>query len=153
MGRGDLFILGCVFSWSLYSVIGKTALKDLSPLVAVCYSALAGTLLLLVPAGLHGAFGEALRFSPGVWLAIGYLGIFGTVIGFLWYFQGIGKIGPTRAGVFINFVPVNALLLAALLLGERFTLSLVGGGMCVVVGAYLANTAAAAWSLPPPQAS
>jgi drug/metabolite transporter (DMT)-like permease len=72
-------------------------------------------------------------------LSIGYLGLFGTVFGFLWYFEGIQQIGPARAAVFINFVPVNGVLLGVLLLGEPLNLSLLGGGVLVVVGAYLAN--------------
>jgi len=71
----------------------------------------------LLPALLHGSFAEALHLSMGAWLSIIYLGLFGTVIGFLWYFQGIQLIGPSQAAVFINFVPVNGVLLATLLLG------------------------------------
>ncbi len=139
LGRGELLIFGCVLSWTLYSIIGKTAMRGLSPLTAVCWSSVAGTLMLLVPALYYGSLQEALGFSWTVWCSIGYLGLFGTVIGFLWYFEGIQKIGPSRAAVFINFVPVNGVLLATLLLGETLDISLLGGGLLVVCGAYLAN--------------
>ena len=140
LGRGELLIFGCVLSWTLYSIIGKNVMRGLSPLAAVCWSSLAGTLLLLIPALIYGSPAEALGFSWAVWLSIGYLGLFGTVIGFLWYFEGIQKIGPARAAVFINFVPVNGVLLAILLLGESLDFSLLGGGVLVVSGAYLANS-------------
>ena len=139
VGRGELLIFGCVLSWTLYSIIGKTAMRGLSPLAAVCWSSLAGTFLLLFPALYYGSLPESFGFSWLTWLSIGYLGLFGTVIGFLWYFEGIQKIGPSRAAVFINFVPVNGVLLATLLLGEALDLSLLGGGLLVVCGAYLAN--------------
>ena len=139
IGRGELLIFGCVLSWTLYSVIGKTAMRGLSPLVAVCYSSVAGTLLLLPVALQHGSFSEASNYPPAAWLSIAYLGMFGTVIGFLWYFQGIQLLGPSRAAVFINFVPVNGVLLATLILGEPLTLSLLLGGALVVTGSYLAN--------------
>ena len=139
IGRGELLIFGCVLSWTLYSVIGKTAMRGLSPLAAVCWSSIAGTLLLSGPAWLYGSLAEAARFSWDVWFSIGYLGLFGTVVGFLWYFQGIQSIGPSRAAVFINFVPVNGVLLATLLLDEPLDISLLGGGLLVVCGAYLAN--------------
>lgn len=139
LGQGEMLLFGCVLSWTLYSVIGKTVMRGLSPLAAVCWSSIAGTLLLLVPALIYGSLNEALKFSWPVWLSIGYLGLFGTVIGFLWYFEGIQKIGPSRAAVFINFVPVNGVLLATLILGEPLDLSLVTGGALVVLGAYLAN--------------
>jgi len=139
IGRGELLIFGCVLSWTLYSVIGKTAMRGLSPLAAVCWSSIAGTLLLSIPALAYGSLPEAVHFSWPVWCSIGYLGLFGTVVGFLWYFEGIQKIGPSRAAVFINFVPVNGVLLATLLLGEPLDVSLIGGGLLVIFGAYLAN--------------
>lgn len=139
VGRGELLIFGCVLSWTLYSVIGKTAMRGLSPLAAVCWSSIAGTLLLSIPALAYGSLPEAAHFSWPVWCSIGYLGLFGTVVGFLWYFEGIQTIGPSRAAVFINFVPVNGVLLATLLLGEPLDISLLGGGLLVVLGAYLAN--------------
>lgn len=139
VGRGELLICGCVLSWTLYSLIGKSAMRGLTPLAAVCWSSLAGTLLLAVPALFQGSFAEALHFGPGAWLGICYLGLFGTVIGFLWYFQGIQRLGAGRAAIFINFVPVNGVLLATLLLDEPLSVSLLGGGALVIVGAYLAN--------------
>lgn len=142
IGRGELLIFGCVLSWTLYSIIGKTAMRGLSPLVAVCYSSIAGTLLLSVAAIQQGSFSAALSYPPSAWLSLVYLGLFGTVVGFLWYFQGIQTIGPSRAAVFINFVPVNGVLLATLMLGEPLTISLLTGGLLVVTGSYLANAAA-----------
>ncbi len=140
IGWGELLIFGCVLSWTLYSVIGKTAMRGLTPLAAVCYSSVAGTLLLLVVAIPHGSFFDGLDYPPAAWLSISYLGMFGTVVGFLWYFQGIQLIGPSRAAVFINFVPVNGVLLATVILGEPLTLSLMTGGVLVVTGSYLANS-------------
>ncbi len=139
IGRGEMLISGCVLSWTLYSIIGKTAMRGLSPLSAVCCSSIAGTLFLLLPALFYGSFAEALHYSWPVWLSISYLGAFGTVIGFLWYFEGIQSIGPSRAAVFINFVPVSGVLLATFLLDEPLGMSLLGGGLLVVCGAYLAN--------------
>ena len=47
-----------------------------------------------------------------------YLGVFGTVIGFVWYNEGIKAIGPARTAVFTNLVPVFAVALGALMLHE-----------------------------------
>jgi len=141
IGRGELLIFGCVISWTLYSVIGKTAMKGLSPLVSVCYSAIAGTILLFFAALLQGDLAAVVSYPLTAHISLIYLGMFGTVIGFLWYFQGILAIGPSRAAVFINFVPVNGVLLATLILGEPLTLSLLAGGILVISGSYLANAA------------
>lgn len=140
IGRGELLIFGCVLSWTLYSVIGKSAMRGLSPLAAVCYSSVAGTLLLFVITLLCGDVGSALDYPSASWWAIIYLGLFATVVAFLWYFQGIQRIGPSRASVFINFVPVSGVLLAAVILGEPLTQSVLIGGLLVVAGSYLANS-------------
>ena len=141
IGRGEMLIFGCVLSWTLYSIIGKTTMVGLSPLAAVCYSSVAGAILLFGIAVWQGNLTEAVHYPFSAWLAITYLGVFGTVLGFLWYFQGIQTIGTPRAAIFINFVPVAGVSLALLVLGETLTWSLLTGGTLVVTGAYLANTA------------
>lgn len=139
IGRGEWLILGCVASWSAYSLIGKATMHGMSPLAAVTCSAIAGTLLLAVPATLAGTLNEIATISFTSWLCISFLGVFGTVLGFLWYFQGIRQIGASRAAIFINFVPLNGVLLAMLLLDEPLTLALLSGGLLVVTGAWLTN--------------
>jgi drug/metabolite transporter (DMT)-like permease len=68
-----------------------------------------------------------------------YLGFFGTVIGFVWYYEGIKKIGPMKASLFINFVPISAVVMAFFILDEPITLSLFIGTLLVCSGVYLTN--------------
>ncbi|HSH70792.1 MAG TPA: DMT family transporter, partial [Deferrisomatales bacterium] len=118
IGRGELYLFGCVLCWSLYTIIGQRIMGGLSPLAAVSYSALAGVLLLLPLAAAEGVFGTLPAYSPRSWASLIYLGLCGTVVAFIWYYHGIRELGAIRAGVFINFVPVCAVLLSFLLLGE-----------------------------------
>ncbi len=141
LGLGELYIFGRVASWVAFSLMGKAVMEDLSPLRSVAYSSIAGTFFLAVPAFLEGGF-SFLHYSLLEWANIFYLGFFGTVLGFLWYYQGIRKIGPTRAGLFINFVPISAILLAFLFLGEPITISLLIGTVLVSSGVYLTNSPA-----------
>lgn len=138
-GLGELLIFGCVLSWVAYSLIGKQVMRTLSPLAAVTYSALLGTLALLPGALWEGLLASLPRYTLGQWAALGYLAVFGTVIGFIWYYEGIKKIGPSRAAVFINLVPVSAVFLSWLILGEPLSLPLFLGAALVITGAYLAN--------------
>jgi drug/metabolite transporter (DMT)-like permease len=81
-----------------------------------------------------------MRGYPAVaWLGLGYLAIFGTVLGFLWYYEGIQAIGATRASLFINFVPVSAVLMAFVILGEPLTFALLAGAALVTGGVFLTN--------------
>jgi len=136
---GELYILGCVASWVLYSLIGKHTMQEISPMAAVTYSCLIGGALLFVPACIEGLLADVAGYRRVDWLGIAYLGFFGSVLGFTWFYQGIKKIGASRAAVFINFVPVSAVILAVLLLGETLDISLITGGGMVIGGAYLTN--------------
>ncbi len=139
IGTGDLYILGCVGCWAIYSLVGRTAMRDLSPLVSVTYSAVIGALLLFPAACLEGMLHQITDYSLTAWLSLFYLGLCGTVLGFVWYYQGIQRIGSTRAGQFINFVPISAILLSAWLLDEPLTVSLLSGVFLVSSGVYLTN--------------
>jgi drug/metabolite transporter (DMT)-like permease len=140
LGWGELFIFGCVLSWVIYSLVGKALMAELSPLTAVAYSSLAGAAALLVPAYLEGAVQDFSHYSNLSWLGLAYLALFGTVLGFRWYYEGIKRIGPARASIFINFVPISAVILAFLLLREPITVSLLSGAVLVSSGVYLTNS-------------
>jgi drug/metabolite transporter (DMT)-like permease len=139
-GWGEFYICCCVFSWVAYSLIGKTVMSDLSPLVSVAYSSVIGAVALFVPACLEGIVRNVSHYPALAWGGICYLGFFGTVLGFVWYYEGIKIIGPTKASQFINFVPISAVLLAFFILDEPVTLSLAIGTVLVCSGVYLTNT-------------
>ena len=138
LGWGELFIFCCVASWVTYALLGKAVMADLSPLTAVTYSSVIGTCFLLFPAIREGLLSNW-PYSLSVWGNAAYLGFFGTVIGFVWFYQGIQKIGPTKAGLFINFVPISAVIMAYLILDEPITWSLMVGVVLVSLGVYLTN--------------
>jgi drug/metabolite transporter (DMT)-like permease len=135
-GWGELYIFGCVASWVTYSLLGKAVMSELSPLTAVTYSSVIGAACLLPAAVMEGLW-DSMRASPVAWGCVFYLGVFGTVLGFVWYYEGIRRIGPVRAGLFINFVPVSAVFLAFLILGEPVTVSLLIGAALVSSGVWV----------------
>jgi drug/metabolite transporter (DMT)-like permease len=139
VGVGELYIFGCVASWVTYSLIGKLIMKDLSPLLSVTYSVIVGTAALLLPAYFEGIVYSFIHYSAPEWFSLFYLGFFGTVLGFIWYYQGIQHIGPMKAGLFINFVPISGIILGFLILGEPITFSLIIGAILVSSGVYLTN--------------
>jgi drug/metabolite transporter (DMT)-like permease len=141
LGLGYVFIFCAVFSWVAYSLIGKRVMGRFSPLAAVTGAAVTGVVLLAIPAGMSGMLNEIPLYRPVDWAALFYLGFFGTVLGFVWYYDGIKAIGPARAGLFINFVPLSAITLGYLLLDEPITYSLAVGAALVITGVILTNSA------------
>jgi drug/metabolite transporter (DMT)-like permease len=139
LGRGELYIFGCVLSWVAYSLVGKMVLNNLPPLIAVTYACIIGAACLFPPAVLEGVTWTWQSFSAKIWLCIFYLGFFGSALGFVWYYEGIRTLGPSRAGVFINIVPVSSIVFAFLILQETLDASLMLGALLVTVGVYLTN--------------
>ncbi len=139
IGWGEVLILGCVVSWVAYSILGKTLMRTLSPLVTVAYSVVVGTAGLFISAWFEGIGANLARATGVDWLAIVYMAVFATVVGFVWFYEGVNRIGATRAGLFINLVPIFAVLLAFFILGEPLTFSLAVGTALVLPGVYLTN--------------
>lgn len=138
---GDLLILGCVAGWGIYSLFSRELNQALGPLQTVTFSVLIGCVMLLVLATLRGEMRAAalLNLDAPQWLSLIYLGVFGSALAYIGYYDGIRKIGATRSGVFIALNPLTAVLLGALLLGEQLTLTLCLGGALVLAGIYLCN--------------
>jgi drug/metabolite transporter (DMT)-like permease len=133
---GDALMLGCPISWAFYTYFAKDALKFASPLHASTWAILTGMMLIVffVP------------FEPfplyvdwTVWLAIVYLGICGSVLGFVWYYEGIKAIGPVKTSAFNNLIPIFAMLLSVVLLGETIHGYMIYGSAMVIGGVYLIN--------------
>lgn len=138
LGAGEALILGCVVSWSAFTLIAKRLMAGLSPLVVTAYASLAGTPMLAAAVAIGGG-SFAPRATAAAWGAIAFLGILGTAVAFVWFNDGVRRLGSARAPVFINLVPVAAVALAWLLLDERVDVSMVAGGLLVLAGVYVLN--------------
>ena len=136
VGMGEWLILGCALCWTAYTFIGRQATLSLSPLAATLHASLIGSLLLGVTALLQGGT-ELAEWSWRVWASVVFLAIGGTALAFTWFADGVKRLGAAKASVFVNLVPVFAVLQAAVLLDERLALPVLGGGLLVIAGVWL----------------
>jgi len=137
-GVGEAFILGAVLSFAAFTLITKRLIGGLSPLSASAYASLTGTALLAAAVPVAGDV-----FVPdaslAAWASLAFLGAVGTAIAFVWYSDGVRRLGPSRAAVYTNLVPVAAVVLGMLLLGESLEPSALAGGALVVAGVWTIN--------------
>ena len=138
-GLGELLLFFSVLGWVSYTLIGRAVLKGMSPLGASAWASLLGMIMLVACAVFEQPWAALAALPPSGWGAIAYLGALGTVVAFLWFYQGVQKIGPARASIFLSFVPVFGVLIAALVLGEPILVSMIVGGAMVVGGVLLTN--------------
>lgn len=136
-GTGELMALGCPTCWAIYTLLNRKIAMLQKPLVTTTYTcllAMAGLLPLALFEGLHPA-----AITLNIWAALAYLGLLGTVMGFVWYAEGIRKIGALRTAVFNNLVPVFGVLFSVWLLNESINASVIAGGALVVAGVAMIN--------------
>jgi drug/metabolite transporter (DMT)-like permease len=136
-GAGELVLVACIFMWSAYTLLGRIALSSLSPLALTAYVMALGSAPIAIPAWFE--YESLARVTWQGWTALGYLVVFGTVLPFLWFYEGVKALGAARAAQFINLVPPLAVLEAVFLLGESLTPGLLVGMALVVAGLYLTN--------------
>lgn len=73
------------------------------------------------------------------WLVLAYVAFLPSLLAQLFFIRGVELIGPARAGLFVNLVPVFGALLAVLLLGEPFAFYHALGLILVLGGIWLAE--------------
>lgn len=139
IGAGEAMMFGAVCAWAAYTLIGRTVLADLTPLAASAYASLFGTLMLVIVALPDlGRLGWQV-LSPGVVAAVLYLGVLGTGVAFVWYYRAVKELGPARAVIFNNLVPVFGATFGVMLLGETLSVSMLVGGAIAVAGVMLVS--------------
>lgn len=146
VGIGETMMLGGAVCWAAYTVISRLAFSGEgapSALAMTTITALCGACLLSLGMPFEWASWRAASVSWDGWVSIAYLGIGGTALAFVWYAQGLQRLGPARAAVFNNLVPVFGATFGALLLGEAILPSMVVGGLIALAGVSLTN-----WSGP-----
>lgn len=132
----DFVLLGAVVSWALYSVIGKVVLKKFSSVESTTYAVAFGTLFLLPFALAETSWQDVQQAGFTTWAAIAHMSVFVTVVSFVMYYNGIKEVGAAKASIFINVMPVSAVLMATIFLGETFTFAQGIGAGLVLSGVY-----------------
>ena len=136
---GDALILIGNLCWAAYSVIGKRWVKDLSPVQTTTSTMLMGALAMVVIALFE--HGGSLPVPPVRNLeAIAVMALFGTVLAYLWWNNGIRTIGPARTAVFFDLVPIFTMLIA-IALGEHVSAAQYAGAVLVISGVLFSSGA------------
>ncbi len=121
---GDLMVLlACVF-YAAYSLTlkFKPSIHWLSFLSVTAFFALVTAVLYqaLVGGGMDRFFFLLPQVTLKGWLIVLYIMIVPSILAQLFYARGVEIIGPNRASIFINLLPVFGTILSVIILGERF---------------------------------
>ncbi len=88
---------------------------------------------------LHPDIALPRAWYPAPALAVIYLGSFVTLGAYLLYNYGVSKIPASQASAFVNLIPVFAVILGFLILGERFTPIQFVASALVLLGVFISQ--------------
>lgn len=137
---GDLIMLLAVLVWVGYSLLVKEHMARFPRYGGLLVMLIVANLALAPIALLEGAGQVIPRLTAQELAGLAYLGIFPSVVALLLYNSALADIGPTRASIYLNLLPVFTMLGAWWLLGERILPAQVVGSLVVVVGVWLTIT-------------
>jgi len=119
---GDVWMLVAVLDWAIYTVALAWRPAGVHPMLMLASSIAIG-LCALIPAwlwemGHFGGPGLHMNVHTGSLLALAYVGIFPSFIGYIFYNRGVAEVGANKGSLFIHLMPVFGTLLSFLILGE-----------------------------------
>lgn len=137
--RGDLWMLGAVAVWGVYTVALHRRPAGIDPMAQLAVFIAVGILVLL-PFGLwEWRDGPPLRWRAESLLAILYVGIFPGFLGMVCYNAGVAVVGPSIGSLFLHLMPALTPLFAFVFLGERPAWYHAVGIVAILAGILLAT--------------
>jgi drug/metabolite transporter (DMT)-like permease len=136
---GDLLILISAPNWAVYTILSRRELARHPAARMMFYVMLFGWLFsCLWIFGVGPGLSELPRLTSSGWTAILILGIFGSGLAYIAWYDALREIPASQLGVFINIEPLVTMLFAPII-GELFSpISLVGGAI-IILGVWLVN--------------
>lgn len=136
---GDLLVFGSIMLWAGFTVYGKSLLEERGAMEVIGLTTIIGAVW-MIPVALVEMV--ALGFSPlgmpwEAWAAIGFLGVTCSFMATLLYFMALHATESQKVAVYLYTIPPMTYLAAALYLGERIGLNLIGGSILILGGVYL----------------
>jgi drug/metabolite transporter (DMT)-like permease len=128
----QLAVLGAAVCYACAAIYGRR-LRHLSPIVAAAGMTSAAALVLLP---LAAAWERPWTASPdaATWTALLSLGLISTAAAYILYFRILASAGATNLLLVTFLIPIAALLLGTLILGEQITLTALGGMLLIFAG-------------------
>lgn len=138
---GALALLLAALSWSVATILSRKITLPASKPMSAAAQMIAGGVQLLIVAALSGEL-AGFRFRTvtwNAWLALAYLIVAGSIVGFTAYVWLLHYESPTKVGTYAYVNPVVAVAVGYLLGGEAVGLRTLFGTLLVLVSVVTIN--------------
>jgi drug/metabolite transporter (DMT)-like permease len=139
---GACALLFAAISWSVAASLSRRLPSPAAKVMSSGIQMLAGGVLLMLAAALLGEFRgfHVQAVSRGAWLALAYLIVAGSIVGFTAYVWLIHHESPTKVGTYAYVNPVVAVLVGYFLGGEGIGTRTIVGTLLVLVSVVVITT-------------
>jgi len=137
--KGDLWMLVCVFTWALYSTLLKKKNFKLSQFSLIQLMVSVGILFLIPQFFYEKSIGLDVNFNKAFFIILFYVVVFPAIVAYYCWQKGIEIIGPNRASMFIQLMPLFSAVMAIIIFKEKFELYHFAGASFIISGIYLSN--------------
>ena len=137
--RGDLFMLGGVIAWGIYSAFLKKRTFEVSLLTLIQIFCSLG-LLILFPTFLYELIqGKTLVVNEDFFYILLYVAIFPSIGSYYCWAGAVSIIGANRAGIFLSLIPLFSTIFAIMFFNEKFLFFHFIGSILIIIGLFLSN--------------
>lgn len=133
---GDILFFMSQACWAIYTILGRKVMREISAVSATAWAGLAGAVATGVLA-LGSGSGSASNVTFAGILSMSYMAIGGGVLAMTWWNKGVQTVGPSKAAIFINLMPLVGMIFAVIFLGEDLGWREIVGGVWIIFGVYL----------------
>ena len=137
--KGDMWMLVCVITWSLYSTLLKKNKFKLSQFTLIQLMVSVGVLFLIPQFFYEKSIGLKLNLNKEFLLILIYVAVFPAIAAYYFWQKGIEIIGPNRSTMFIQLMPLFSAVMAIIFFKEKFELYHFTGAILILSGIYLSN--------------
>ena len=134
---GDLLTLMAGFCSAIFfSVLSKPLLRTYSPLRLMSYCMIIGSLVLWIASPFSAQPVVWGQVWEKTWWSMGYAVLFSGMLGHVFWYEGLGRMGVTKSMAYLYFIPIWAVLFNTLMMGETIFLQQIIGGVLILLGVH-----------------
>jgi Predicted permease, DMT superfamily len=130
-GIGILLCLAAALSYGLSALLARRLLSNSPPLGTATFQMLASAVMMTVVAGMVERPWQLPMPGATTWLAVIGLAALSTALAYIVFFQILRRSGATNVMLVTLLIPVTAILLGVLVLGEQISLREIAGALVI----------------------
>jgi drug/metabolite transporter (DMT)-like permease len=136
-GVGVLLCLAAAFSYGLSALFARRKLSESPPLATATFQLMASSLMMIIVAAVFERPWQLQMPGAATWLAMIGLAALSTALAYIVFFQILIRSGSTNVMLVTLLIPVTAMLLGYLVLGESISLREIIGALVIASGLLL----------------